>query len=93
MGHDFGRILCTEEIFKCSCLFWFCFELEGLAILHGVVADGNSTRSPGKDGLLCGDPGENCAGNAFVMRLHFISLVFNFGKLISSILICKTRVT
>ncbi|XP_039086902.1 probetacellulin [Hyaena hyaena] len=34
---------------------------QGLVILHCVVADGNSTRSPEKDGLLCGDPGENCA--------------------------------
>ncbi|XP_019480126.1 PREDICTED: probetacellulin [Hipposideros armiger] len=33
----------------------------GLVILHCVVADGNSTRSPENDGLLCGDAGENCA--------------------------------
>ncbi|XP_043428408.1 probetacellulin isoform X2 [Prionailurus bengalensis] len=33
----------------------------GLVILHCVVADGNATRSPEKDGLLCGDPGGNCA--------------------------------
>ncbi|EPY78255.1 probetacellulin precursor [Camelus ferus] len=32
----------------------------GLVILHYVIADGNSTRSPGEDGLLCGDLGENC---------------------------------
>ncbi|XP_029090526.1 probetacellulin [Monodon monoceros] len=32
----------------------------GLVILHCVVADGNSTRSPENDGLLCGDRGENC---------------------------------
>uniref|UniRef100_A0A3Q1MB19 Probetacellulin n=1 Tax=Bos taurus TaxID=9913 RepID=A0A3Q1MB19_BOVIN len=43
-----------------SCLFWFCFELEGLVILHCVLADGNSTRSPEDDGLLCGDHAENC---------------------------------
>ncbi|XP_016864057.1 probetacellulin isoform X3 [Homo sapiens] len=34
----------------------------GLVILHCVVADGNSTRSPETNGLLCGDPEENCAG-------------------------------
>ncbi|XP_019684921.3 probetacellulin isoform X1 [Felis catus] len=34
---------------------------QGLVILHCVVADGNATRSPERDGLLCGDPGENCA--------------------------------
>ncbi|EAX05712.1 betacellulin [Homo sapiens] len=33
----------------------------GLVILHCVVADGNSTRSPETNGLLCGDPEENCA--------------------------------
>ncbi|XP_015441522.1 probetacellulin [Pteropus alecto] len=32
----------------------------GPVILHCVVADGNSTRSPEND-LLCGDAGENCA--------------------------------
>ncbi|XP_008054773.1 probetacellulin [Carlito syrichta] len=34
---------------------------EGLVILHCVVADGNSTKSPETNGLLCGDPEENCA--------------------------------
>ncbi|KAL4680132.1 hypothetical protein H8957_007371 [Semnopithecus entellus] len=33
----------------------------GLVILHCVVADENSTRSPETNGLLCGDPDENCA--------------------------------
>ncbi|XP_004681501.2 PREDICTED: probetacellulin [Condylura cristata] len=33
----------------------------GLLIVHCVVADGNSTRSPEGDGLLCGSSGENCA--------------------------------
>ncbi|XP_017825981.1 probetacellulin isoform X4 [Callithrix jacchus] len=33
----------------------------GLVILHCVVADGNSTGSPETNGLLCGDPKENCA--------------------------------
>ncbi|XP_054342483.1 probetacellulin [Pongo pygmaeus] len=33
----------------------------GLVILHCVVADGNSTRSPETNGLLCGYPEENCA--------------------------------
>ncbi|XP_036192296.1 probetacellulin isoform X1 [Myotis myotis] len=33
----------------------------GLVILHCVVADGNSTRSPENDGLLCGDAREDCA--------------------------------
>ncbi|XP_024433682.2 probetacellulin [Desmodus rotundus] len=33
----------------------------GLVILHCAVADGNSTRSPENDGLLCGGAGENCA--------------------------------
>lgn len=32
----------------------------GLVILHCVLADGNSTRSPENDGLLCGDHAENC---------------------------------
>lgn len=63
MGHDSDRVFCAEQIFKFSYLFWFCFELEGLVILHCVVADGNSTRSPENDDLLCGDPRENCAGN------------------------------
>lgn len=63
MGHNFDRVFHIEEIFKSSCLFWFCFELEGLVILHCVVADGNSTRSPENDGLLCGDAREDCAGN------------------------------
>ncbi|XP_032448966.1 probetacellulin [Lynx canadensis] len=36
-------------------------KIVGLVILHCVVADGNATRSPERDGLLCGDPGENCA--------------------------------
>ncbi|XP_038415092.1 probetacellulin isoform X2 [Canis lupus familiaris] len=40
----------------------------GLAILHCIVADGNSTRGPEKDGLLCGDPGGNCAGAATTAR-------------------------
>uniref|UniRef100_A0A0J9YTZ3 Betacellulin, epidermal growth factor family member n=1 Tax=Mus musculus TaxID=10090 RepID=A0A0J9YTZ3_MOUSE len=32
----------------------------GLAILHCVVADGNTTRTPETNGSLCGAPGENC---------------------------------
>ncbi|XP_069313077.1 probetacellulin [Eulemur rufifrons] len=32
----------------------------GLVVLHCVVADGNSTRSPEINGLLCRDPEENC---------------------------------
>ncbi|KAM7243303.1 hypothetical protein CapIbe_005797 [Capra ibex] len=32
----------------------------GLVILHCVLADGNSTRSPENDGFLCGDHAENC---------------------------------
>ncbi|XP_032696123.1 probetacellulin isoform X2 [Lontra canadensis] len=45
----------------------------GLVILHCVVADGNSTRSPEKDGLLCRDPGENCAATTtqWKRRGHF----------------------
>lgn len=62
-GHDLYRIFHIEESFNFSCLFWFCFELEGLVILHCVVADENSTRSSENEGLLCGDPGANCAGN------------------------------
>uniref|UniRef100_A0A8C6HI94 Probetacellulin n=1 Tax=Mus spicilegus TaxID=10103 RepID=A0A8C6HI94_MUSSI len=34
----------------------------GLAILHCVVADGNTTRTPETNGSLCGAPGENCTG-------------------------------
>uniref|UniRef100_A0AAA9TR70 Probetacellulin n=1 Tax=Bos taurus TaxID=9913 RepID=A0AAA9TR70_BOVIN len=41
------RILCTQDSL-------------GLVILHCVLADGNSTRSPEDDGLLCGDHAENC---------------------------------
>ncbi|XP_012515297.1 PREDICTED: probetacellulin [Propithecus coquereli] len=41
--------------------FLLCFELEGLVVLHCVAADGNSTRSPEINGILCGDPEENCA--------------------------------
>ncbi|TEA25626.1 hypothetical protein DBR06_SOUSAS2510039, partial [Sousa chinensis] len=52
--------LSTFSLNKFSYLFWFCFKIEGLVILHCVVADGNSTRSPENDGLLCGDRGENC---------------------------------
>ncbi|XP_070265705.1 probetacellulin [Myotis yumanensis] len=33
----------------------------GLVVLHCAVADGNSTGSPGSDGLLCGDAREDCA--------------------------------
>ncbi|XP_066137162.1 probetacellulin isoform X2 [Saccopteryx bilineata] len=33
----------------------------GLVTLHCAVADGNSTRSPEHDGLLCGDARDNCA--------------------------------
>ncbi|XP_048220809.1 probetacellulin [Perognathus longimembris pacificus] len=33
----------------------------GLIVLHCVVADENSTRSPGTHGPLCGALGENCA--------------------------------
>ncbi|XP_023493733.2 probetacellulin isoform X1 [Equus caballus] len=46
---------------------------EGLVILHCVVADGNSTRSPENDGLLCGDPRENCAATTMQSkrRGHF----------------------
>uniref|UniRef100_H0XJ60 Probetacellulin n=1 Tax=Otolemur garnettii TaxID=30611 RepID=H0XJ60_OTOGA len=51
----------TKQWSKFSCLLLFCFELEGLVILHGVAADGNSTRSPEINGLLCGGPKENCA--------------------------------
>ncbi|XP_005401371.1 PREDICTED: probetacellulin [Chinchilla lanigera] len=32
----------------------------GLMLLHCVLADGNSTRSPATLDLLCGDPVENC---------------------------------
>uniref|UniRef100_A0A2K6FYN3 Betacellulin n=1 Tax=Propithecus coquereli TaxID=379532 RepID=A0A2K6FYN3_PROCO len=32
-----------------------------LVVLHCVAADGNSTRSPEINGILCGDPEENCA--------------------------------
>ncbi|KAG8515229.1 Probetacellulin [Galemys pyrenaicus] len=59
VDHDFDRLLHFEQNFKFSFVL-VIFELAGLAILHGVVADGNSTRSPESDGLFCGDPGENC---------------------------------
>ncbi|XP_073094177.1 probetacellulin [Manis javanica] len=39
----------------------FSAQVEGLVILHCVVADENSTRSSENEGLLCGDPGANCA--------------------------------
>ncbi|XP_023593413.1 probetacellulin [Trichechus manatus latirostris] len=55
------NICLNFSVSKFSSLFWFCFELEGLVILHCVVADGNSTRSPETEDLLCGDPGKNCA--------------------------------
>ncbi|XP_060510842.2 probetacellulin isoform X2 [Panthera onca] len=32
-----------------------------LPLLLALALDGNATRSPERDGLLCGDPGENCA--------------------------------
>ena len=83
MGQNFDRVFHIEEIFKFSCLFWLCFELEGLVILHCAVADGNSTRSPENDGLLCGGAGENCAGNAeHMMCFCFISFLFSLGKLL-----------
>ncbi|XP_073898100.1 probetacellulin isoform X1 [Castor canadensis] len=40
----------------------------GLVILDCVVADGNSTRSPGTNGPICGDPGENCAATTTQSR-------------------------
>lgn len=45
------------------------FYFEGLAILHCVVADGNTTRTPETNGSLCGAPGENCTGNAYASEL------------------------
>ncbi|XP_012999140.1 probetacellulin isoform X2 [Cavia porcellus] len=33
----------------------------GLLLLHCVLADGNSTRSPATHDLLCGGPAENCS--------------------------------
>lgn len=82
MGQNFVRVFHIEEVFKFSCLFWFCFGLEGLVILHCVVADGNSTRSPENDGLLCGGAGGNCAGNAdCAMRFCSLSFLFSLGKL------------
>ncbi|XP_049743052.1 probetacellulin isoform X2 [Elephas maximus indicus] len=44
-----------------SCLPLLLALALGLVILHCVVADGNSTRSPETENLLCGDPGKNCA--------------------------------
>jgi betacellulin len=41
----------------------------GLAILHCVVADGNTTRTPETNGSLCGAPGENCTGNFYASYL------------------------
>ncbi|XP_006871661.1 PREDICTED: probetacellulin [Chrysochloris asiatica] len=41
---------------------------EGLVILHYVVADGNSTRSPGTEDLLCRDPGKICAATTTQSR-------------------------
>ncbi|XP_012875542.1 PREDICTED: probetacellulin [Dipodomys ordii] len=40
----------------------------GLIILHCVVADENSTRSPGTNGPFCGDLGENCAATTTQSR-------------------------
>ncbi|XP_016065096.1 PREDICTED: probetacellulin [Miniopterus natalensis] len=45
---------------KCS-FFPTAPDGEGLVILRCAVADGNSTRSPENDGLLCGNAREDCA--------------------------------
>lgn len=45
----------------------------GLATLHCVVADGNTTRTPETNGSLCGAPGENCTATTPKQKLktHF----------------------